>query len=270
MPDSLPVDLAEPLQASSRRRRGFGDRVVYFSETGSTNDVAAALAEQGAAEGTIVVASSQTAGRGRMGRVWHSPPDAGLYVSIICRTARAAPYLTLAGGVAAAEGISTATGLPVEIKWPNDIVVNSGVPRRRRKLAGILAEGVSTPDGLLHVILGVGINIRPAAYPLELADRATSIEAELGRTVDRGTVLAELLVVLSGLVHELSNGDRAGLLRRWRTLAPSAQGAPLEYETPAGRRIGTAAGIADDGALLVRVGDRLERIVSGEIMWKNP
>src|SRR5262245_2245860 len=130
MPEPLPVDLAEPLERSARRRQGFGDRVLYFTETGSTNDVAAQLAEQGAEEGTIVVASSQTAGRGRMGRVWHSPPEAGLYVSIVCRSPRAAPYVTLAGGVAAAEGISSATGLPVEIKWPNDIVVHSGAPRR--------------------------------------------------------------------------------------------------------------------------------------------
>jgi BirA family transcriptional regulator, biotin operon repressor / biotin---[acetyl-CoA-carboxylase] ligase len=268
MPDPLPADLAEPLQASSNRRRGFGDQVLYFTETGSTNDVASALADRGAAEGTIVVASSQTAGRGRMGRVWHSPPDAGLYVSIICRTARAAPYLTLAGGVATAEGIATATGLPVEIKWPNDIVVTSGAPVRRRKLAGILAEGVSTADGLLHVILGIGINIRPAAYPPELAERVTSIEAELGRGADRGAVLVELLVALANLVNDLENGNRTALLARWRALAPSAQGAALEYDTPAGRRRGTAAGIADDGALLVRVGDRIDRVVSGEIMWK--
>jgi len=269
MPDPLPPDLAEPLLVSTNRRRGFGDRVLYFTETGSTNDIAAQLADRGAEEGTIVVASSQTAGRGRMGRVWHSPPGAGLYVSIVCRAARAAPYLTLAGGVAAAEGIGTATALPVEIKWPNDIVVYSGAPRRRRKLAGILAEGVSTSDGLLHVILGIGINIHPAAYPPELADRATSIEAELGRPVDRGAVLVEMLVALSGLVQDLTNGVKEGLLTRWRALAPSAHGALLEYETPAGRVAGTAAGIADDGALIVRVGDRLERVVSGEITWRQ-
>ena len=115
------------------------------------------------------------------------------------------------------------------------------------------------------MILGIGINIHPAAYPPELADRATSIEAELGRPVDRGAVLVEMLVALSGLVQDLTNGVKEGLLTRWRALAPSAHGALLEYETPAGRVAGTAAGIADDGALIVRVGDRLERVVSGEI-----
>ena len=269
MPDPLPADLAEALQASSNRRGAFGDCVYYFHETASTNDVAAALADRGAVEGTIVLASAQTAGRGRMGRVWHSPPDAGLYVSIVCRTARAAPYLTLAGGVAAAEGISASTGLPVEIKWPNDIVLTSGAPPRRRKLAGVLAEGVSTPDGLLHVILGIGINIRPAAYPPGLAARATSIETELGRPVDRGAVLVELLDALAGLVRDLSNGDSADLLARWRALAPSAEGSAVECDTPAGRLTGTAAGIAADGALLVRVGDRIERVISGEITWGN-
>ena len=167
------------------------------------------------------------------------------------------------------KGSAQRRGYPSQIKWPNDIVVHSGVPRRRRKLAGVLAEGVSTPDGLVHVVLGIGINIRPAAYPPELVDRATSIEAELGRPVDRGAVLVEMLVALSGLVGELTNGAREGLLTRWRALAPSVHGAPLEYDTPAGRVTGTAAGIADDGALLVRVGDRVERVVSGEITWSD-
>src|SRR5207253_921772 len=124
--------------------------------------------EDGAPDGTAVVASSQTAGRGRFGRQWYSPPGAGLYVSIVCRNAAAAPLLTLAGGVAVADGIRAATGLPVCIKWPNDVVVESGSPARRRKLAGILAEASSGADGVQHVILGFGINLRSAAYPQAL------------------------------------------------------------------------------------------------------
>ena len=177
-----------------RIERGpIGYRIHYFSEIGSTNDEAARLAELGAPEGTIVIASAQTAGRGRFGRTWFSPPGAGIYVSVICRDARAVPYLSLAAGVAVADAIRTSTGLPVEIKWPNDIVVRGG-RGRRRKLAGILAEASTSPEGVQHVVVGVGINLRPAAYPPEIADLATSLESELGREVAPATVLATTLV----------------------------------------------------------------------------
>jgi BirA family transcriptional regulator, biotin operon repressor / biotin---[acetyl-CoA-carboxylase] ligase len=268
MSDPLPEDIAASLRASAPRRGIFGDPVYFFSETGSTNDVAARLAERGATEGTIVVASAQTTGRGRFGRAWFSPQGAGLYVSVVCRAAAAAPLLTLAGGVAVAEGIRAATGLPVRIKWPNDVVIDDGAPARRRKIAGILAEASTGANGLPHVILGFGINLRSAAYPPELADRASSIETELGRPPDGGAVLAETLAVLASLHDELVRGTPAPLLARWRALAPSAQGAPVEWDTSAGTIAGTSAGIADDGALLVRVGDRVERVISGELRWR--
>src|SRR4051794_18181320 len=148
MSDALPSELAGGLEATASRRGPLGHPVYYFSETGSTNDVAATLAEGGAGEGTLVLASAQTSGRGRLGRQWHSPPDAGLYASLILRSAAAAPFLTLAGGVAVAEGIRQATGLPVAIKWPNDIVVSDRTrPSRWRKVAGILAEASSNAEG---------------------------------------------------------------------------------------------------------------------------
>ena len=188
-------------------------------------------------------------------------------MSVICRTAAAAPLLTLAGGVAVAEGIRAATGLPVHIKWPNDIVVEAGTPVRRRKLAGILAEASTGADGLQHVILGFGINLRSAAFPSELSDRATSVETELGRAPESGRVLAETLVALNVRAAQLGAGDSAPVLDRWRSLAPSAQGTAVEWETPDGMRSGVSAGIADDGALLVRIGGRIERIISGELRW---
>jgi BirA family biotin operon repressor/biotin-[acetyl-CoA-carboxylase] ligase len=267
MPEPLPPELAAALAASARRRGRFGDPIYYFSETGSTNDVAAALADGGAPEGATVVAAGQTAGRGRFGRTWFSPPGAGLYASVVCRNATAAPLLTLAGGVAVADAIRAASGLPVQIKWPNDVIVESGLPPRRRKLAGVLAEGSSGADGLQYVILGFGINLRPAAYPTELADRATSIETELGRPPDGGAVLAETLAALAALFQRLAAGDARPVLARWRALAPSAQGTQVQWDGPAGAMSGTAAGIADDGALLVNVAGRIERVISGELRW---
>ncbi len=268
MLEPVPEDVVHALAATASRRGCFGDPVYFFTETPSTNDVAATLAERGAPEGATVFAWSQTAGRGRFGRAWFSPPGAGLYLSIVCRNEIAAPRVTLAGGVAVAEAIRSATGLPVHIKWPNDVVVEGVAPARRRKLAGILAEGSTGADGLQYVILGLGINLRPAAYPPELSDRATSIEAELGRHADGAAVLAETLASFAGWFAQLSRGESRGLLSRWRELAPSAHGSALEWDAPHGVVSGISAGLADDGALLVKVQDRIERIISGELRWK--
>jgi BirA family biotin operon repressor/biotin-[acetyl-CoA-carboxylase] ligase len=267
MAEPLPQDLADALRATASRRGAFGQPIHFFPETGSTNDVAAALANGGAAEGTTVVAWAQTAGRGRFGRQWFSPAGAGLYVSVVCRNRAAVPLLTLAGGVAVAEGVRGATGLPVRIKWPNDVVVESGTPVRRRKLAGILAEASTGIDGVQHVILGFGINLRTAAYPPELAESATSVETELGRVPEGGPVLAETLAALAERAGQLAAGNTAPLLARWRELAPSAHGATVEWDTSSGAISGISAGISDDGALLVRVGGRVERIISGELRW---
>jgi BirA family biotin operon repressor/biotin-[acetyl-CoA-carboxylase] ligase len=265
-PDSLPADIARALALTSAARGPIGERLHFVHEVGSTNDEAARLAERGAGEGTVVMALAQTSGRGRFGRMWFSPPGAGLYVSVVCRNRHAAPYLSLAGGVAVAEGIRRSTGLPVEIKWPNDIGVAAG-SSRWRKVAGVLAEGSTSAEGLQHVVLGFGINLRPAAYPPEIGDRATSLEAELGRAVEAGPVLAETLAALNEQLATLATGLSAELLARWRALAPSAVGTLVEWDTPAGVRHGRTAGIDDAGALLVRVDGATERIISGTLRW---
>jgi BirA family transcriptional regulator, biotin operon repressor / biotin---[acetyl-CoA-carboxylase] ligase len=268
MSEPLPRDLESALARSADRRGPFGEPVVFFSETGSTNDIAIAMAERGAREGAMAIAAAQTAGRGRMGREWFSPEGAGLYVSVVCRSARAAPLLTLASGVAVADGIHQATGLPVVLKWPNDVVIpDSAAPGKRRKLAGVLAEGSTGPDGLQYVVLGFGINLRSAAYPPAIAARTTSIEAELGRSVDRGAVLAETLSLLNQHVSALARGNTADLFRRWRELAPSACGARVEWTVNGQTHRGTTTGIDDQGALLVREQNRTERIIAGEVTW---
>ena len=266
MPETPPPELEIALRRNAERREPFGDPLHFFSEIGSTNDEAARLAEAGAPEGTTVVASAQTAGRGRLGRSWFSPAGAGLYASVIVRDRRAAPLLTLAGGVAVADGIRAATGLPVEIKWPNDVVVDTG-RRRRLKLAGILAEASTGVEGLQYVVLGFGINLLPTAYPPELAESATSLAAELGRSVDPGLVLAECLGGLADRVRELASGNRQSVLDRWAALAPSARGSRVQCEGSGGLLSGVTAGIAADGSLLVRVGTHVEPIRSGQVRW---
>jgi len=268
MPEPLPADLAAALDATRARRGHLGEPVSYFGEATSTNDIAAALAAAGAPEGTTVIAGAQTAGRGRLGRTWFSPPGAGLYMSTILRAQPAAPYITLAAGVAVADGVRAATGLPLELKWPNDVVTSrSQGPARRRKIAGILAEASSSADGVEYVVLGMGVNLTPAAYPRDIADRASCIEAELGRPVEAGPIVAEILCALASDWPALTAGDSSVVLRRWRALAPTASGTTVECEAGGGRVHGVTAGIDSSGALLVRIGDRVERIVAGEVLW---
>jgi BirA family transcriptional regulator, biotin operon repressor / biotin---[acetyl-CoA-carboxylase] ligase len=268
MPEALPEELRRALDGAASRRGRFGEPAVFFAEAASTNDIAAGMAERGAPEGSLVVAHAQTAGRGRLGRTWFSPPGAGLYVSLVIRDARIAPVLTLAGGVAVAEGIRRATGLPVLIKWPNDIVVAEGGARSGfRKLAGILAEASSAAGVLHYVILGIGLNMQAAAYPPGIAARATSLEGELGRPVDAGGVLAEILAALAEVAGEAAAGRTDAVLDRWRALAPSASGSRVEWVSGAATCRGTTTGIDADGALLVDTGVRTERILSGELTW---
>jgi BirA family biotin operon repressor/biotin-[acetyl-CoA-carboxylase] ligase len=268
MSDTVPSEFAAALAGSAARRGCFGSPVYYFTESSSTNDIAGFLAEHGATEGTTVLAAAQTAGRGRLGREWYSPPGAGLYVSVVVREPAAAPYLTLAGGVAVADGVRAATGLPVEIKWPNDVVTPAGSAfPRRRKLAGILAEGSSGTASIEYVVLGFGVNLRSAAYPVDIADRASSIETELGRPPDGPRVLVEILAKLAELVDLLAAGTPEPLLSRWRALAPTSRGTHVQWQGPDGWASGLSAGIADDGALLVRTNDSVQRVVAGEVRW---
>ena len=229
-----------------------------FQTVGSTNDVAASLPV-----GSVVVADAQTGGRGRRGHTWFSPPRAGLYVSVVLAPAaarvdprRATSLLTLAAGVAIAEGVGVATGLAVDLKWPNDLLVS------RRKLAGILAENHGDT-----VVLGYGINVGATAFPPELGDRATSLESELGREVDREQVLAATLAALERRYDDLVDGRFDAILDAWRRLAPGASGARVTWTTTAGAESGVTAGVDEHGALLVRVADRIERILSGEVNW---
>jgi BirA family biotin operon repressor/biotin-[acetyl-CoA-carboxylase] ligase len=258
--------------------------VRWHASVPSTMDVAAALAADGAAHGVVVAAEEQTAGRGRRGSTWSSPPGAGLYFSLIARpsafakasasaTATAdrsadkqvptpksqAPtlsLLTLAAGVGVREGIAAASGLSADLKWPNDVMVG------RRKLAGILAEGLAIGTSHQAIVIGVGVNVQPAAYPPDVAARATSIEGELGRAVNRDALFA---AILDALWHRLATLEESpgDILQAWRAASPSAIGTRIEWEG----RAGLTNGIDDTGALLVQTTAGVERIIAGELRW---
>jgi len=279
MSDSLPVDLSDALAEAAPRLGNFAD-VRYFAELDSTNDTALSLAAAGAAEGTSVLADAQRAGRGRRGHTWFSPPGAGMYLSVVLSPkspespgspkspespmAMALSLVTLAAGVAVAEAVSQTAGLPVELKWPNDVVIG----RPWRKVGGLLCESVATGGRIEAVVVGIGINLRSAAYPAEIADRATSIETELGRPVDRASLVVACLGRLRAAVERLRQGRGDEVCREWRQFGRAGlEAAPVRWHEQGAERTGTARDIAADGALLVERDGRVERLIAGEVTW---
>lgn len=256
----LPADLTDALSDLREQRPDMPLVIHWHDSVPSTMDLASARAGEGAAHGVIVGAEGQTAGRGRRGHEWSSPAGAGLYFSFIARPAHRAEgalsLLTLTAGVAVREGIRAATGLVADLKWPNDVLVG------KRKLAGILAEGLAIGSANQAVVIGIGINIQASAYPADVAMRATSLESELGRGVDRGGVLSAVLAALWDHLASLEQtpGD---ILQAWRAASPSATGTRVEWDG----RHGTTVGIDDSGALLIKTGTGTERVIAGELSW---
>ena len=262
--DSLPDAWRPVLDANAERLGCFAERVRYVPETPSTNDAVLDLALAGAPEGTALVAGRQTAGRGRRGRAWFSPSGAGLYVSVVFRPPAISPLLTLMSGVALAEAVYGVSGVAVTLKWPNDLVVERGT---RRKLGGILAEAGGSTGGAAHVVVGFGINVAEIPRPASLGDAVTSIEAEAGHAVPLPTLLVECLASLAVWRAALAAGRTDAILKRWRQLSPSSEGSPVELADDARPRPGITAGIDADGALRVRVGDAVERVIAGDVRW---
>jgi BirA family biotin operon repressor/biotin-[acetyl-CoA-carboxylase] ligase len=263
MGSPLPAEFEVAIRRLPRPPAG----VYFYPQTTSTNDVAATLADRGADEGTVVLADMQTAGRGRLGRSWASPAGAGIYASVILRPEpQAASLLTIAAGVAVAAGIETATGLSPHLKWPNDVVIAERDPAAARKVAGILAES-GTTAGSRWVVLGFGINVLPAAYPPDVAARATSLEGELGRHVDRGLVLAECLRMLGDRYDELKAGRAADVIDAWRTRGAPMVGRRVEWDADGRTRQGIAQDIDETGALVISSDSGLVRVLSGEVRW---
>lgn len=273
--DPLPADIQRVLASRADQLDAFARTPRFLASTGSTNDDASRLAAAGAHEGTWVLAEAQSAGRGRRGRAWASPPGAGLYLSVVFRPlesgGRATSLLTLMAGVAVASGIQAATGLTPALKWPNDVMIEgraAAMTSRWRKLAGILAEASATGGTLQAIVLGIGVNLTPASYPPDVQARATSLEGELGRPVDRALVLVEILSALAAGRRQLLAGDDARILARWCALAPSSHGRRVRWLAGTAARQGVTRGIDTDGALLVETPDGLERIIAGEVEWE--
>jgi BirA family biotin operon repressor/biotin-[acetyl-CoA-carboxylase] ligase len=257
-----------PLQLQKVRdglaTRRLGTNFHYFSEIDSTNSYARGRAEQGAGEGEVIIAESQTRGRGRLGRNWVSPPFVNLYVSVILRPQLApvhAPQLTLMAAVALADTIASFIGAPPTIKWPNDILVGG------KKLAGILTESSCDSERIEFVILGIGVNLNypVALMPKVIRERATSILALTKNNIKREAFLQRLIQDLDRCYGELEEVGFDSLALRWEALF-GLRGKRLRVEMTDHIMIGMAKGIDRDGALIVEDdrGER-QRIIAGDV-----
>lgn len=241
-----------------------GREIRVFRETTSTSDVVERLAQDGLAEGVVVFAEAQTAGRGRLGRRWISPPGKGLWFSVLLRPPLRPPEttrLTLAAAVAVARAVRAQTGLAPEVKWPNDLLL------RGRKFAGILTELSGEQDRVRHVVLGVGldVNLVAADLPPELRRLATSLRLELGRPLPRADLAVAVLRELDAVYAQVATPAFERLAEEWEGLCTTL-GRPIEVALGTRRVRGRAEAVDPDGALLVRTEHgRLERITGGDV-----
>ena len=268
--------------------RWLGRALHYFDETDSTNRVAQDLAREGAAHGTAVVAEGQTAGRGRLGRRFHSPPYQNLYTSIVLRPELSlpdAPAWTLASAVAVAdtvaemltascaqraEGERRPSGWDdaVEIKWPNDVLIDG------RKVSGILLELAAEATRVAFLVLGIGVNLNvdPATFPEEFRAGATSLAAQRGAPIDRAAFARALYARLERVLDACAATGFRGILPRFEARFRMRGRRVRVREVGGGEQEGWVHGIDDDGALrLALAGGAQMRFLAGDVsLAKEP
>lgn len=255
----LPEEISRGLRSSV-----MGKYIKYYREVSSTQDIAASMANQGAPEGTIIVAEMQHEGRGRMGRRWVSPFKEGIYLSLILRPKLLPSQLIqipLIAGLALLKAIIHTLPLRPSIKWPNDILIGS------KKVAGILTEMSSEIDGVNYIILGVGINVNTPVAVLseQTMGIGTSLIGEYGKYTQRAGLLQAFLGEFELIYRKYLSSGFGPLRKEWQA-----------FDIVLGRRVrvnngnrpieGKAMGIDDDGFLLVKTDDNhISRIINGDV-----
>lgn len=244
-----------------------GRMVLSYRRVQSTNEVALQIAQRGAPEGTLVVAEEQTAGRGRLGRIWHSPAGKGLWASLVLRPQMPPSLvfqLAICGALAVAEAIYQMTHLPVKVKWPNDVMV------RGKKLAGVLTESQADLASVAFVVLGLGINLdqRSEDFPESLRQRATSIRLELERSISRLGLLRDLLLKFEEMYRQFQDHGLGPFLDRWRQLS-WVLGKRVTVQVGERTFSGLAVDIEETGALVLEeASGKRQRLLAGDVTFK--
>ncbi|MBC8131927.1 MAG: biotin--[acetyl-CoA-carboxylase] ligase, partial [Deltaproteobacteria bacterium] len=252
MPDERAVaDLDVAALAAAITTTWLGRRHIHVATCGSTNDLVAVEARAGADEGLLITADEQRGGRGRQGRVWHSPAGTNVYMSLLLRPRRPAleiPPLTLLAGGALADALR-GLGFNARVKWPNDLLLGCA-DGRRRKVAGILTEATTEGDRIGHVVVGMGLNVNAGIddFPVELTDKATSLRLiSGGAPLSRVDVLARVLSAFESAYERFQTKGVAAAIALWEAHADLGQLCRAQVN---GREIaGRTVGVAADGAL---------------------
>lgn len=251
--------------ASLRRRlrtKLIGQNILYYAVTSSTMDMAKQAIRDGAGEGTIVITDHQTAGRGRLGREWLSPPESSILLSIVLQPKRdELPRLNMAACLAVAQSIEKLTGLRPTIKWPNDVLIDG------KKVSGVLIESDFQGDSVNYAIVGMALNVNldPSSIP-EISETATSLKELLGRGVSRLEVLESLLSEFEELYSALRRGEPID--KEWRRRLETL-GKEITVRCGQDVREGYAESVDEDGNLLLRLEDgSLVTITAGDVTLK--
>jgi len=259
VPDILTPDMLR------HRLKGnlFGKRIHHFFKTDSTNRVALELGHAGEPEGTVVLAEEQTAGRGRAGRAWLSERAAGIYVTLLLRPRLApvqAPLLTMMAGLSVHAAAEAVTGLDVDLKWPNDLLVGG------KKAGGILTEMHAEPSQVRFVIVGIGLNVNQEKFPGELASIATSLRMESGKRHSRMELLVRLLREFESDYNRFLREGVSGVVERFETVSSYARGKRVRVSNGSESYVGTTAGLGPEGLLQVEREDgRLMTVIAGDV-----
>lgn len=247
---------------SGLKTKTIGKQILLLPEAASTNTLAMEMAAKDASEGTVVIAETQTAGKGRLGRKWISPKG-NLYFSVILRPnipIQAAPLITLVGAVAVVSAIRTICQLPAAIKWPNDVLL------RDRKVAGLLTEMSAEPDRVRHIALGIGVNVNmdQTNLPANIAPLATTLGIEGGQEYNRNILLQQILRELDNR-YELFPANSGEILKEWEAYNMTI-GNRVAIGGPAETLEGLAQGVDGEGRLIIRLGDgALRTVAAGDV-----
>lgn len=240
-----------------------GRNIHYYDDIESTNNEAKRLAAEGCPEGTLVVTEAQNAGRGRLSRGWFSPWGKGIWLSAVLRppfSPQDAPQCTLMAAVAINKAIREVAGIDCGIKWPNDILFQG------RKLVGILTEMSAEMDAINYIVLGMGINVNisQSEFPEEISETATSIALAAGQKIDRLELLGSILMHLEKIYTETIAHGFGPVLDEWRAQSITL-GQTVDVIGLNRKFTGLALNIDHDGALLVKMGDTVERVLAGDV-----
>ena len=238
----------------------FAGKLHYSRVTGSTNNDAVAAARLGAPHGSVYLSDEQLAGRGRGDHGWVSAAGEGLYVSVLLRLqipAARLPFLPLAAGLAAADAIRAVSGLDVDLRWPNDLLIGP------RKTGGILVEANTESKRLPHAVVGIGINVHQRAFLPDLATPATSLDLETNRHIARQALLLALLKSLQQEALALANPDAAKeVAARVEKASTWISGRRVEVHGPQACS-GVTAGLDENGFLRVATAEGIVTVQTG-------